>query len=88
MHWFAHQYNQDKQPLNPSFKKEIEQLFETKYKAKIEAEKLQDYFCYEFNETGHNLHIRRPEELSKIMSIYLDVLPIIEKYDGLQNSKL
>ena len=55
---------------------------------KVEAEKLQDYFCYEFDNTGHNLHKRRPEEWSKIMSIYLDVLPIVEKYNDLQNSKL
>ena len=60
MYYFSHKYSKEKSPLNPSFKEEIEQLFKTKYKTKIEAEKLQDYFCYEFNETGHNLHRRRP----------------------------
>ena len=40
----------------------------------MKAEELQEYFCYEFKKGGHNVHQRNPEEVSKKIVRYLDIV--------------
>lgn len=61
-------------------KKELESTIRDNYGINIKAEKLQEYFCYHFDDTGHNAHKRRPKEMSKILRVYVTVLCVIEKY--------
>ena len=47
-----------------------------KYGFEIEPAKLQQYFCYAFPKTAHNVDRRREQEIARVMDAYLTVLPI------------
>jgi hypothetical protein len=41
-----------------------------------------------FDDTGHNIHRRRPEEVSKIIKVYLISLQVIYEYEIVLSSSL
>lgn len=55
---------------------------------KINGKEIQKYLCYLFEETGHNVHKRRPSELSRIIEVYLITLQVIYEHKSLLNSNL
>lgn len=60
--------------LFESAKGSIEKKLKEVYDIQIDASKLQDYFCYHLPDTGHNVHKRRPKEISKILKVYITCL--------------
>ena len=69
-------------------KGELEETIEEQYGVKIEGERIQEYFCYYMEDTGHNAHKRRPIELSRIFKIYMTTLGVVEKYKMMVETKL
>ena len=57
--------------------REIEEVFLSKYENKIDVKKLQEYFFFSFEGTGHNMHRRRAHEIALVIDAYLTILPII-----------
>ena len=55
---------------------------------KIDAGRLQEYFCYHFEETGHNAHKRRPKEIARIMAIYTACMEVLQQHKQMTYSKL
>ena len=54
----------------------------------VEAERIQEYFCYLFEDTGHNAHKRRPIEMSRILKVYMVFLEVLEEYQEAPQPKL
>lgn len=63
--------------LYQSIKKPVEERLLKEYGVRIEGDKIQQHLFFMFEETGHAVHRRRPEEISKILKIYLTALQVI-----------
>ena len=79
----------------PKFKKlfeasksSIEKRLQQKFNVNIDGSKLQEYFCYNLFDTGHNAHKRRPKEMSRIIKIYTTCLEVLEEFSLATSSTL
>ena len=70
-----------------AIKKDLEYL-QQKYQVKLDYENYQSNFYFNFPDTGHNVHKRRPNEIAKIIKVYLESIEKLRQADYLSNSKL
>jgi hypothetical protein len=59
-----------------------------KFGVEVRGDQIQEYFNFYFEDTGHSIHKRRPEELSKIIQIYLTCLQVIHSHKDMISSSL
>lgn len=52
-------------------KDKVEKRLKDEFDVDIDGEKLQEYFCFHLEETGHNFHKRRPIEMARIVKMYV-----------------
>jgi hypothetical protein len=60
-------------------KQRLEKKLRDEFNIKVNVDDLPSYFCFILDKTGHAVHKLRPEEISKMIPIYLTTLQAIRE---------
>lgn len=85
---YSHCRGKQKVHLHPRLKNNIEKEVQLRHGLTIDAECLQDYFCFIFEKTGHNVHRRRATEISIMLRVYITVIRQIDLFESENEAKL